>query len=116
MTELVVTAAPGGVTIVAISGDVDMVTAPQVRSDLMSIIASVEHPPRLLVDLSGVDLLDTAGIGSLLEGVKRCSLRQGSLVLSRAEPQVLRELELTRVAEVLSVHPTVEAAMAALQP
>ena len=115
VAELVVTGAPGGVTVVTISGDVDMVTAPQVRSDLVRIIAAVDGPPRLVIDLCGVDLLDTAGLGSLLEGVKRCALRAGGLVLARAEPQVRRELELTGMTEVLTVHPTVETAAAALQ-
>lgn len=109
------TGAPGGVTVVTISGDVDMASAPQIRSELVRIIASVDDPPRLVVDLCGVDLLDTAGLGALLEGVKRCALRDGRLVLARAEPQVRRELELTRVAEVLSAHPTVEAAASALR-
>ncbi|MBU3701271.1 MAG: STAS domain-containing protein [Acidimicrobiia bacterium] len=114
MSELVVTGAPGGVTVVTISGDVDMTSAPQVRSELVRIIASVDDPPRLVVDLCGVDLLDTVGLGALLEGVKRCALRDGRLVLARAEPQVRRELELTGMLGALPVHADVERAVADL--
>lgn len=114
--DLVVTAAPGGVTVLTVSGDIDMVTAPRLRAELVRLCAEHVGTPRLVLDLVGVDLLDSTGIGAVLEGVKRCSLAGGALVLARAEPQVRRELELTRTADALPVFDTVEDARVALAP
>lgn len=112
--ELVVTGAPGGVTVLTIIGEIDMVTAPRLRSELVRLATESSTAPHIVLDLYGVDLLDTAGIGAILEGVKRCVLREGRLVLARAEPQVARELELTRLIGVLTPYAMVDDAVAAV--
>ena len=113
--EIVVTDAPGGVTVLSVAGEVDMASAPRLRSELVRVAGRDGDAPLLVVDLAGVDLLDTTGLAALLEGIKRCRLRDGDLALARAEPQVVRELELTRIAEVLPVHPSIDAAAADLR-
>ena len=91
-----------------------MATVPKLRSEVVRLIASLDDPPRVVFDLSGVDLLDTSGMAVLLEAIKRCSLRSGVVALARAEPQVERELELTGMSRILPVHPTVEAAVGSI--
>ncbi len=115
MFDLAVTTEPDGVVVVGLTGEVDMSTAPRLRQELVRLAADAAQPPRLVLDLAGVDLLDTTGIAAILEGVKRCALRDGALHLARPEPQVRRELNLTRVAEVLPVHTTLAAAVAAVR-
>lgn len=115
MFELSVTAEPDGVIVVGPIGEVDMSTAPRLRQELVRLAVDATQPPRLVLDLAGVDLLDTTGIAAILEGVKRCALRDGALHLARPEPQVQRELNLTRVAEALPVHSTVAAAVVAVR-
>ena len=112
--ELVVTDAPDGVVVLTVSGEVGMSTAPDLRRALVRSATEAVAPPRLVLDLSGVDLLDTTGLAAILEGVKRCRLRGGDLVLARAEPQVVRELELTGLGPAFPVHPTVADAVAAV--
>lgn len=108
------TEAPDGVVVLTVTGEVDMSTAPRLRAELVRLTTESSVRPRVVVDLVGVDLLDTTGLSAILEGVKRCSLRDGALELARAEPQVLRELELTRVLDSLPVHATVDEAVAAV--
>lgn len=112
--ELVVTAASGGVHVVTVAGEVDMATVPRLRSEIVRLIASFDDPPLVVLDLCGVDLLDTSGMAVLLEAIKRCSLRNGAVALARAEPQVERELALTGMLRILPVHPTVEAAVGSI--
>lgn len=112
--DLVATDAPEGVIVLTVTGEIDMANAPRLRSELVRVCTEGDVPPRVVVDLVGADLLDTTGIAAILEGVKRCALRGGDLALARAEPQVRREFELTRVAEILPIHATVDAAVASL--
>lgn len=113
--ELVATDVPGGVTVLTVCGEIDIASAPRLRQELVRLTSECEGSPRIVVDLGGVDLLDTTGIAAVLEGVKRCTLRSGALALARAEPQVERELEITRILEVLPVHATVDEAVAAVR-
>ena len=115
MFDLVATDASGGVTVLTVTGEIDMASAPRLRQELVRIATDSPTEPRIVLDLCGVDLLDTTGIAAILEGVKRCALRNGALALARAEPQVERELRLTRLLEVLPAHPSVDDAVAALR-
>lgn len=112
--DLVATGAPEGVVVLTVTGEIDMANAPRLRSELVRACTEGDGPPRIVIDLVGADLLDSTGIAAILEGVKRCALRGGDLALARAEPQVRRELELTRVAAILPIHATVDAAVAAV--
>ena len=111
--EIVATDVPGGVTVLSVSGEIDMTTAPRLRGELVRA-ATERTPPRIVLDLCGVDLLDTTGIAAIVEGVKRCRLGGGALALARSEPQVRRELELTGIATALPVHVTVDDAVSAV--
>ncbi len=114
MFDLVATEPIEGVVVIAIIGDLDISTAPRLREELIRVTAELKTP-KIVLDLAGVDLLDPTGLGVILEGIKRARLRQGDLALARAEGQVLRDLEITRVIEILPNFPAVDQAIASLQ-
>lgn len=58
---------------------------------------------RLLVDLSGVELLDATGLGVLVGAHRRARLQDRELVLCDARPRVARLLSLTRLDRVITV-------------
>jgi anti-sigma B factor antagonist len=101
-------------TVVGLIGDLDLATAPDARQQLLRAVHDSADPPLVVIDLLGVDFLDAVGIGVLLAGVVVCRSRGGDLALCRAEPQVLSLLEVTRVAEILPVHPTIDGAVDSL--
>ena len=68
-----------------------------------------------MVDLAGVDFLDSTGLGVLLGGLKRVRAQSGALALARAEPQVRKVFEVTRVIEILPLHDDLDAALAAVR-
>lgn len=105
-----------GVTVVGLVGDLDLATAPEARRQILRAVHQCADPPLLVLDLLGLDLLDAVGIGVLLAGVVVCRSRGGEVALCRAEPQVLALLHLTRIDEILPVHPDVGAAVTALGP
>jgi len=113
MFDLVATEPIEGVVVISIIGELDISTAPRLREELIRVTAELKTP-KIVLDLVGVDLVDPTGLGVIFDGVKRTRLRGGDLVLARAEPQVRRDLEITRVIEILPVSDSVEHAIATL--
>jgi anti-anti-sigma factor len=58
---------------------------------------------RVLVDLSGVELLDATGLGVLVGAHRRARLQDRELVLCDARPRVARLLTLTRLDRVIAM-------------
>lgn len=98
------------VVVVTVVGEVDMATAPRLRQALVEAIG--DGNGGVVVDLDGVDFLDSTGLGVLLGAVKRLRSTGGDLALARAVPQVARVFEVTRLVEILPLHDTVESAVA----
>lgn len=69
----------GGWTVVAVTGVVDVATAPDLRSRLHEL--QVGTGSRVLVDLDAVELVDSFGVGVLLEANTRARAGDGRLVL-----------------------------------
>lgn len=111
--DLVVNETVEGVVVISVIGELDMSSAPRLREELIRSSAAAAKP-LVVLDLAGVDLLDPTGLGVIFDGVKRTRTRGGDLALARAEPQVLRDFELTRVSEILPVFTSVEDAVASL--
>jgi anti-sigma B factor antagonist len=65
----------------------------------------------LVVDISGVQFIDSSGLGALLSGYKNATLRSGSFVLAGLQPRVHSMFELTRLHRVFDIFPNVEAAL-----
>jgi anti-anti-sigma factor len=101
------------VAVVEVAGDIDMSNADQVRGLLT---ASVDRQPAgLVVDLTGIDFFSSAGINALVFSAARARAQAVTMVVVAGQRAVLRPLEITGVDEVLTLHPTVELAMAAVR-
>lgn len=68
---------------------------------------------QLVVDLDGVDFMDSTGLAVLVGGLKRVKEHKGSLALSCTNDSILRVLSLTGLNKVFPVHESVEAAVSA---
>jgi anti-sigma B factor antagonist len=77
-----------------VTGDVDLVTAPQLLDCLHA--ASAGCPRRLIVEMSRVGFMDSTGITALLTARKRL-LGPSEIVLRGVQPNVRRVLEITAV-------------------
>ena len=67
----------------------------------------------MVLDLSGVDFVDSLGLGSMLSLLRRMA-PAGRLVLAGCRPQVEQVVRLTRLDRVLTLRPNVADAFAAL--
>ncbi len=75
----------------------------------------LEHTEKLVIDLSGVNAMDSAGIGELALLYTRAQERNVSLKCASAGGMVTMLLDLTNLDRVLDVHPSVEAAVEAFR-
>jgi anti-anti-sigma factor len=87
--------------VVAAAGDLDAVTVPQFRDELMRQIPDAGR--RVVVDLSGLRLMDTSAIHMLVRLNNRVMAEGGLLVLAGAQPAVDRVLSLAGADEVMPV-------------
>ncbi|MGV0849816.1 STAS domain-containing protein [Mycolicibacterium phlei] len=98
-----------GVAVVAASGDLDMLTAPQLRDAIAA--ALTKEPTGLVVDLSAVDFLGSAGMQVLMEthnqttgaGVKYAVVADG--------PATSRPLKITGIADLIGLHSSLDVAL-----
>lgn len=99
---LISTGPAAGWMVVTAAGDLDYATSPQLAAQLEAVI-DVERPPRVAVDLSGMDFCDSAGLRCLLAASRRAQQRDGELALLRPPGTLRRKLTITALDLVLRV-------------
>jgi anti-sigma B factor antagonist len=99
-----------GATVLAAAGEIDIHTAPDLRARLGELEQSGART--IVVDLSGVDFLDSSALGTLVGANKELQANGGALRLVCTKPSILRVFEITRLSEVIPVFDSVERACA----
>ena len=101
------------VPVVAITGDIDLETSPQLRDFLRP--KSSAKTPSLLLDFSGVNYIDSSGLATLIEYFQAVQGFKGRLVLASLSPRVKNVFEIVRLEQIFSIHPDVPSALSALK-
>lgn len=92
-------------------GELDAYTVGQFREALADLAAI----PRLLIDLSDVPFMDSAGLGALIGGIRRAREAAGEVTVACSRPTLTRLLHTTGFDRIVPVTETVEQAAEALQ-
>jgi anti-anti-sigma factor len=100
--------ARGGCTVVALSGILDLVSAPVLREQLLGLLGP--HTNRLVIDLSKVSACDTSGLAVLVGAGRRARWLGGILRLAAPTPAVVSVLSSTGLGQGLDIFPSVFAA------
>lgn len=90
----------GSTVQVALCGELDLATAPALRSCLGPLVKADPAPARLVLDLRDLDFVDASGISALLTIQRALAARGGELVLrspSRLVRRVVKVLDLDAV-------------------
>ncbi|WP_067686172.1 STAS domain-containing protein [Nocardia jejuensis] len=97
----------GGAAVLTVAGEIDMVSAPRLRDAVDGALLGA--PTRLVMDLTEVGFLGSAGLSVLLTASEAApgGLR---VVLSR---QAFRPIEVTGLDQVLAIFESVDAALSA---
>ena len=96
------------IAVVRVDGEVDMVTAPAVESQVVALLA--EKPKVLVIDLTGVRFFSSAGLAVLALAHREADDATQLRVVAN-DPAVLRPMELTGLTEDLLIRPTLQSAM-----
>jgi anti-sigma B factor antagonist len=96
-----------GHVVVALRGELDVADAVSVAAALAAVAA---RDLAIIVDLAGLDFIDSSGVAALAHGRKHARRAGGDLVLAAPQQQVLLVLTLTRLIEVFPVHASVDEA------
>ncbi|WP_320779761.1 STAS domain-containing protein [Streptomyces sp. CRN 30] len=98
-----------GVRVVAVRGDIDHDVTDVLREALLTHRDAA--PPRVVVDLSGVEFLDSSGVNVLIHAHQSVSAARGRLRIAAARPPVLRVIRLVGIDTLITCHPTVKEAL-----
>ncbi len=102
--------AGNGVLVVDVSGDLDARSAGDLKLALNEKIEG--GSVWVLVNLSEVPYMDSAGLGVLVSGLKNTNRQNGDLRLWGLQPDVRNIFELTRLNKVFQIFEDEEAALA----
>jgi len=98
--------------LVTVTGELDAGTVVDLRDGFAAARAGAPEPRpgSVILDLTQVGFLDSGGLALLLEVSKDCEAAGQQLVLVCDHRPVLRPLELTGLADVFTITPTVPSA------
>jgi len=99
------------VRIIRLSGRFDAFETPATNKWFETNVSATES--RIVVDLSGVNFLDSAALASLVKGMKRCREHGGDLVLCNFQQSVRIIFELTGLNKAFKITDNEEAALKA---
>ena len=95
---------------VAVTGSVDAMTA-SVLTDFMLLKIGEGHH-NLIVDLSQVEFMSSAGLRALLAALKECRNKGGDLRIAGAQPGVEKVLKMSGFTNILKTFPDNQQALA----
>jgi anti-sigma B factor antagonist len=98
--ELTTSEREGGAQI-ALSGELDIATAPRLEEEVRRLEG--EGRKLIVVDLRGLQFMDSSGLRALLSADTRARERGARLVIVRGDERIQRVLRITRLDERLEI-------------
>jgi anti-sigma B factor antagonist len=87
--------------VIVLEGEVDMSTSPDVRKTMIPIFQ--KNPDHVIIDLSGVDYMDSSGIATLIEGYQQSQQKGVRYTLAGMRPSVEAAFDLAHLKEIFEV-------------
>jgi anti-sigma B factor antagonist len=100
-----------GAVVVALHGELDVVDAAAVAT---ALVTAAVREPRIIVDLAGLDFIDSSGIAALAYARRHARQAGSDLLLAAPRQQVLKVLTITRLVDDFRVHASVDEAVGSL--
>lgn len=103
----------GGVGVVAVGGDMTASTAERFREAIGHWLAANGAVKNVILDLGGVENIDSSGLGAIVASLKRIGDRGGDLKIARLQRKARLVFKITRAYKVFEIFDTVEEALRA---
>ena len=97
-----------GYTRIAGTGRLNMVQAPKLRKVVAEVVAAGHH--HVVLDMAGVEFVDSSGLGALIGGLKLARQAGGDLRIAAVNDQVRMVLKLTGMDRVLTPYSSAQEA------
>ncbi len=89
-----------GVTIVAIDGEINISTSPQLKKDMEKVTNS-----KVVINLGKVGYVDSSGLATLVELLKKARSKGGALYLTHLSDKVRSLFEITKLDKLFGIYP-----------
>jgi anti-sigma B factor antagonist len=99
-----------GKPVLDLTGEVDSYNSPKLREKMVSLID--EGNAELVVNMTGVDYIDSTGLGTLVGGLKRASEKNGSIRIICPNEQIYKVFNITGLVKVFPIFDNEQAALA----
>jgi anti-sigma B factor antagonist len=96
--------------VLPLKGEIDLHVSPSVTASLNAMVE--KKPRRLVVDLSDVTYIDSAGLAALIEAMQKVEGYGGKFLLAGLQETVRSIFEISRLDQVFQIFPNVDAALA----
>ena len=90
-----------GTPMVIVEGEVDVATAPALRDELYQLIDKGGR--EIVVDLSGMDFIDSTGLGVFVGALKRAREGGGGIELRGLKPSARKVFEITGLSTAFTI-------------
>lgn len=101
-----------GVTVLQVQGRLIMQNGPKLHQEIKRLVAGGDN--RFLLDFSGVDYIDSFGIGQMVSIQKTVLAQGGQVRFAGFAPKVMTLLEISAVPTILEFDPDVAAGLTKL--
>lgn len=105
----VTTSKMDGWPLITVAGELDVYTAPNLSEVISELVQ--EGVYHLVIDLTGVEFLDSTGLGVMVAGLKKVRAHDGSLRLVCNQDRLLKTFRITGLSTVFDIGATLEAAL-----
>ncbi|MGV0853133.1 STAS domain-containing protein [Mycolicibacterium phlei] len=102
----------GSIAVLTVGGDVDLATVPTFQAAITE--ALTQEPTALVIDLTAVDFLASAGLQALVATHETVSKTATRFAVVAHGPATSRPIQLTGLDQVFSLYATLDEALAAL--
>lgn len=111
MADLVIeTRIQDGKPVLDLTGEVDSYNSPKLRQKMVALID--EGNLELVINMAGVDYIDSTGLGTLVAGLKRASEKNGTIRIICPNEQIYKVFSITGLVKVFPIFNSEQEALA----
>ena len=96
-------------TVLPLKGEIDLHVFPEITASLDALIE--KKPKRLVVDVSGVTYIDSAGLAALIVAMQKVEAYGGQFSLAGSQAHVRSIFKMSRLDRIFRIFPDVDAAL-----
>jgi anti-sigma B factor antagonist len=97
--------------VLPLKGEIDLHVSPVVTASLAAMID--KKPERVVIDLSEVTYIDSAGLAALIQAMQKVEAYGGRFLLAGLQETVRSIFEISRLDQVFQIFPDTDSALAA---